>query len=102
MIAAWKVAAAELGLRVACPFEISGTSFPVFLADFGSPKGALLLSIGDEHRGQIAKDAGFWHSMLNPEHYGAFDRRHFEDTLNDWGWYGRTAPPPWYTGKPWT
>jgi hypothetical protein len=37
------------------------------------------------------------------ETYGEFDRQLFEQTLNDWGWYGADeARPPWYTGAAWT
>jgi len=40
-------------------------------------------------------------SALGPA-YLDYDRDVFIDALNDWGWTGTGAPPPWYTGAPWT
>jgi hypothetical protein len=41
-------------------------------------------------------------SLLNDDQYGEFERDHFIDTLNDWGWFGSGDPPGWYSGAPWT
>jgi len=30
------------------------------------------------------------------------ERSFFEDTLNDWQWFGDGDPPGWYTGEPWS
>jgi hypothetical protein len=101
MIAAWETAGRELGVRVVSPVEVDGTSFPVLVEQFGSQQGALPLLLGDEERFGIAERAGYFASLLNPETYCTFDRKRFEDTLNDWQWFGEGRPPRWYTGEAW-
>jgi hypothetical protein len=101
MIAAWEAAGRELGIRVRAPVNIDGSGFPVLVEQFGSPKGALPLLLDDRERYEIAKRAGYFTSLLNPESYCTFTRKLFEDTLNDWQWFGEGAAPSWYTGEPW-
>ena len=101
MIDAWEVAARELGIVVRRPFQLDEIEFPVLVVDFGSRDGALPLLAGDDERFAVARRAGYFASLLNPERYCVFDRQLFEDTLNDWRWFGEGTAPAWYTGKAW-
>lgn len=101
MIAAWQAAARDLGLITVAPFDLDGTCFPILIKQFGRPKGALPLLTGDFHRFGIAKQANYFPSLLNPEHYLKYERNLFKDTLNDWQWFGEDPPPKWYTGEKW-
>src|SRR6185437_13739083 len=67
---------------------------------FGSQAGAIAL--GQQHFAAyaLAKAQGFLPSILSPS-YEDYSRKLFEDTLNDWQWFGAGDPPSWYTGAPW-
>jgi len=58
------------------------------IVEFGSPKGTLIRADlnDDGYRlwSEIAAKCGYYYSALNPESYSKFDRRLFEETLNDW------------------
>ncbi|MBI3715534.1 MAG: hypothetical protein HY255_06035 [Betaproteobacteria bacterium] len=74
------------------------------VVNFGSNLGTLLFAESSRpskiEQDQI-KDAGYYYSLLFP-HYSKFDERLFEDTLNDWGYFGSEVQrPEWYTGKSW-
>jgi hypothetical protein len=96
---AWYEAASDLGLRI----EARGSG--VLVHDFGSPAGTLCVLMGAPVDGRPAIGDGavdsLHHSQLS-ESYLVYDRELFVATLNDWGWHGRSAPPSWYTGEPWT
>jgi hypothetical protein len=49
----------------------------------------------------LAAAQGYGFTVLGKS-YEDYDRRLFEDTLNDWQWTGDRDPPPWYTGAPWS
>jgi hypothetical protein len=92
---AWTQAAADLGIRVSAPFTViaGGVSlnFEAFVPDFGSAEGAVVMS-------QVsARKLDRWHSILYPS-YQQYERAHFIDALNDWGWFGAGKPPDWFTG----
>jgi hypothetical protein len=78
-------------------------TFAVFLPDFGSKNGMVVGLLGwhlfDAEETAVANAAKLYLSALNPETYSTFDRDHFVDTLNDWGWYGPDdEQPAWYGG----
>ena len=104
-VEAWLEAGRELGIRVVAPFKLQtsdGTErwFEALIPDFGGPNGTVAGNCNDELY-DIRKQNGYYASNLYSS-YRKFDRQHFIDTLNDWGWYGgRRQEPPWYTGKPW-
>jgi hypothetical protein len=110
VIRAWQEAGAALGIEVITPFEIEtdeGTlQAGTLIVGFGSPKGTLIgpMELGDfEHWSDSASRNGYYFSMLNPKSYSKFDRKQFEETLNDWSWQGDPDRcPSWYTGQPWS
>jgi len=109
MARAWLDAADDLGIRVIHPFSfttksgIAGTTRGVFLPDFGSPAGALLLCRFDsEELHRLAEDTDFFESALNPQSYEPYRRDLYIETLNDWGWFGApSCQPAWFTGAHW-
>lgn len=104
---AWRRAAQELGIRVVAPYDVSlvggrAARVEAYVQDFGSVRGAIVLS---QRTGNLAAEMnrnGHWHSILTESHR-AWDRKRFIDTLNDWGWFGPEGQEPdWYTGPPWS
>jgi hypothetical protein len=107
---AFAAASATLGF----PFE---PSFSVTLRDgsvvqslglvrnFGSQLGTLLFGAArqpSERELRELEAEGYFCSALF-ESYHAFARQHFEDTLNDWGFYGEAQErPAWYSGAAWS
>jgi len=45
--------------------------------------------------------AGYFTSLL-ADHYLIYDRQLIIATLDDWGWFGHSTAPDWYSGIPWT
>jgi hypothetical protein len=103
---AWRQAAADLGIRVEAPFALTKESgepewFEAHILDFGGPNGTVVASQDGESTG-IRKRLGYFVSDLFPI-YWTYERQHFIDTLNDWGWFGEKGQEPsWYTGEPWS
>ena len=103
---AWLEAAADLGIKVVVPFPLKTESgetqwFEAYIADFGGPKGTVVGN-QDSRTEDIRQRLGYYPSNLFPS-YRTYNRQHFIDTLNDWGWSGaKGQEPPWYTGKPWS
>jgi hypothetical protein len=107
MIAAWRAAARELGIEVLAPHTVTlpgGVAVEVeaFLPDFGGPNGAVAVALADDERFRLL--AGTRHIVSRlADHYRGFERKLFQATLDDWGWFGPTARrPAWFTGKPWS
>jgi hypothetical protein len=106
MIAAWLRAARELDVEVVAPHTLvvpSGAIVEIeaFLPHFGGPKGTAAVALHDDQRCKLAANTGPFISLL-AESYRAFERSRFQETLDDWGWYGPTARrPAWYSGKSW-
>jgi len=100
---AWQEAATDLGIRVIEPYatkDSSGTCVQceAFLPDFGSPSGAVALSYDDTDTLRRSLE-GQWCSTLFGS-YEAYDRQHFIETLEDWGWFGPSGEEPnWFSGK---
>jgi hypothetical protein len=105
IVDAWLQAATELGIKVIAPFKISTNDagdwwFEAYIADFGGPNGTVVGN-RENQLNEIRKQHGYYASNLFPS-YRIFDRQHFIDTLNDWGWFGEKGKAPiWYTGKRW-
>ena len=92
---AWLVAAHDLGISVISPFILKGRdgeeySFIALIKEVGSPKGTLIClpeQWDDYGYAAIAEEQGYYCSGLYPHGYSKYDREHFIETLNDWGWY---------------
>src|SRR4051812_16416376 len=109
LIRAWMAVSEDLGIVIVAPFVLTGVGGEectciAWLPDFGSPSGTIIFHYGVPERARLlAKQQGYFWSALEPTAYGHYDRQHFIDTLNDWGWFGEYAhAPPWYTGIPWS
>ena len=106
--AAWRAAAADLGIRVTAPATLrtaGGRALEVaaIVHDFGGPAGTVACPAPELDAVRAAARAGkHFLSGLNPELYRAYERQTFVEALEDWGWYGAGEPPAWYTGvSPW-
>ena len=107
---AWLAAADDLQLEVSTPYVLHRGErefrFIALINGFGSAQGTLICLPSQWDRqdfAEVAKQSGFYLSALYPESYSRYDRQHFIDTLNDWGWFGdKSKVPAWYTGAPWT
>lgn len=106
MATAWLQAASDLGIRVVHPFTFTSrtgstaTTSGVYLPDFGAPAGTLLTCRfdGDEVY-DAAEETDFFRSALSPHSYEPYNREHFIEALNDWGWFGPPgSKPSWFTG----
>ena len=109
---AWLIAATELGIRVEVPGEVEIGGVPVacdsYLPDFGSPHGMAVFGLRVSRRGvprdrildlnRRATDPSY--SQLSNRAYRHFDREHFIEALEDWGWFGDGDPPDWFTTAP--
>jgi hypothetical protein len=103
VISAWKEAATRLGVRVFAPFSPPSNPSIVCVAhlpDFGSPNGMVVGGtvppeyLPDEALSRWAKDAGLYLSVLNLEPYRRFDSAFFQETLEDWGFFGPPSIRP--------
>jgi len=101
---AWRRAAADLGIRVTAQITVEVGSqetaeFRALVHDFGGPMGTLVCSMDDSSPRRLGD---YFVSAVNPEVYQNYDRQTFVDALEDWGWFGKDAPPTWYRGiSPW-
>jgi hypothetical protein len=93
MISAWHEAAADLGFRLQAPYDAGGGAEDAiwvegFLPDFSTPNG-MIFTAYDEW----PMDTDYWCSGLTSS-YHRYDRAHFIDTLQDWGWCGAPDEKP--------
>jgi hypothetical protein len=108
VVAAWKEAAADLGIRFTSPFIVTtadGRSHEHLglVHQFGHRIGALI-SVLDEPSEHIPRprDEEYYRSIISPD-YGRYERQAFIDILDDWKFFGSDAErPSWYSGKNWT
>ena len=105
MISAWQQAEKDLGIVIQTPFMLKEHSEKIFadlfIKDFGSKKGTVILTTDDMEDFNIPEKYGYYCSALNPSEYSKYDKKKFIDTLNDLGFYGdESAKPDWYTGEP--
>jgi hypothetical protein len=107
---AWQEASVDLGICVTPDFvaEFAGQTaqFPILIEQFGGTKGTLLVVVGCENEGQLARiatQAGYFCARVNVGFDLAYDRSTFIAVLNDWEWFGPVGgAPPWYSGESWT
>jgi len=100
---AWLLASVDLGINVTAPFTVDGfdgepVEFVALLHGFGTAAGTLVCTTDDDFdvAGDLAEARGFYSTALNPTHYSRYDRAHFIEALDDWGWYGSASAPSWY------
>ena len=101
LIAAWREAAADLGIPVTAPVEVrdaAGEPFwcEAFIPDFGSPAGGLAMTRRTERRVRhhLRSRPDLFRASGPDRHYV---RKHFIDELVDWGWFGPPdARPDWW------
>ena len=104
---AFLVAGRDLGIDVVAPFNLivdgQGYQFLAFLPHFGGPKGMVVAAIDlDSGLGVAADKAGYYMSSVNVDAYGTYEREHYVDTLNDWGFYGPEGKrPSWLKPSSW-
>jgi len=106
LIAQWRAAAEDLGIRVTAPVEVkdgSGGSFAceAFVHDFGSSNGGLVLSRKTERRVRAQlRSSGLWWSGGERPQSTNYVRKHFVQELVDWGWFGQPGgEPDWYVAS---
>lgn len=105
MTDAWRKAEQDLGIEINLELTLrlrNGAKDFVHIKDFGGPKGAIVSSIHDTGDFKELKELGFYYSALG-DNYSSYNRNLFIDTLNDWGFFGKSnKKPTWFTGKTWT
>lgn len=99
-IKAWKDAAENLGIEVESPFYLNRSKFPIFVKHFGTSIGTIIVDMDDiDTADKLIPEQYYW-SGINPKNYCEYEREHFINTLEDWGWFGPDSKnPSWYTGK---
>lgn len=108
VIALWRAAADDLGIRVIAPAELrdsDGEPFvcEAFVPDFGSPTGAVVVSAKTERRLRPrlrAPGDRLWLAVEPRQQASAYVRKHFIRVLEDWSWFGEAgAEPDWYVDR---
>ena len=108
VVAVWRQAAEDLGIRFTSPVTVSapdGLQYDCIglVHQFGRRIGTLISVLGEPSaQGRYAGDADYFTSQLGTS-YGQYDRQLFIDTLNDWQFFGSEAErPTWYSGASWS
>lgn len=106
VVAAWKEAAADLGIQFSSPFVITSNSrsheYLGLVHGFGRRVGTLIRVLHEpsERVPHPQGDDYYWSAL--GAGYGRYDRQYFIDTLDDWQFFGpESERPDWYTGKIW-
>ena len=108
VINAWREAADDLQIKIQSPFILSipdkkEIKYKLLIENFGNTLGTLIIAIDEMTEFNTAKQGGYYFTALNPDMYSTYERGHFIDTLNDWGYFGdESKKPNWYAGQPWT
>jgi hypothetical protein len=99
-------ASAELGVRIVTPIQLadadgSPVEFIALFPDFGSPDGTVVCHFRDWPKKQaVANRHGVYCAGLHPDSYSSYDRRHFVDAFEEWGWQGSAFERPnWCRGS---
>jgi hypothetical protein len=107
LVELWQAAAEDLGIRVTAPAlltDVLGKPFAceAFVHDFGSPKGAVVVSVKTERRvRQELRSLGdaLWVCRVGPRRV-AYVRKSVVHELLDWAWFGNAAEEPgWYSER---
>jgi len=107
VVAAWKEAAADLGIQFSSPFVATSADGRThehlgLVHRFGRRLGTLIRVLHElsEKSPHPAGD-DYYFSILGPA-YGHYERQLFIDTLDDWQFFGPDPErPKWYSGKVW-
>ena len=98
---AWVLAASDLGIDVTSPYSLHDRfgepiEFVARVRNFGSRQGTLVMHMPAVIPASRLSTGVYYHfSVLNPEHYGEYDRARFIAMLASWGWTGSGRPPDW-------
>jgi hypothetical protein len=108
VVAAWKQAEVDLGIRFTTPFVItlsdgSQQAHLGLVHQFGRKLGALISVLHEPSENiRHPDEENYYWSILGPG-YATYDRQAFIDTLDDWQFFGpESERPKWYSGKNWT
>jgi hypothetical protein len=107
LISSWEQAAIDLKIKIQAPFKLTVGDKEIdcylLVEHFGSKKGTVVLSTDNMDDLDEPEKLGFYCSALNPANYSTYERDHFIDTLNDWGFFGeKEQTPDWYKGDSWS
>jgi hypothetical protein len=100
---AWRQAAEDLAIRVttdgASIVDEQGQHHPLvaLVQDFGGEMH--VFEEYDEPLARLASQRGHGFTVLGSG-YDVYDREIFVETLDDWSWTGKGAPPSWYEEMP--
>lgn len=108
VVAAWKEAAADLGIRFTSPFVITTSeghrqAHLGLVHSFGHRGGTVISVLHEpsEYSARPPSNEHYW-SVLGPP-YAGYNRQTFMDTLNDWQFFGEMGECPlWYAGQSWS
>ncbi len=69
--------------------------FIALFPDFGGAKGTVVCHFREmgTKRG-VADKHGYYCSGLHPDSYATYQREHFVDAFDDWGWHGSSSERP--------
>lgn len=105
VVASWKQAALDLGLRFVSPFVAPSSAgftheYLGLVCTFGGHAGAVI-RVAREPSEQSPDPVGdgYYRCILGPG-YERYDRQLFINTLNDWQFFGPASQQPeWYSGR---
>ena len=106
VLAAWREAAADLGIRFTSPFAMTGSDgrryqYLGLVHRFGRRVGTIIAVLAQPSDKGLQGNEDYTTSILS-DSYARYDRQLFIDTLDDWQFLGPDSEkPPWYTGKSW-
>jgi hypothetical protein len=99
-IKAWKEAVEDLEIEIESPFYLKQSKFPILVKNFGSNLGTIIIDMDDIDTAEELFPEKFYWSGINPNSYCEYNRDHFINTLEDWGWFGPVSKKPsWYSDK---
>ena len=104
VVAAWKEAAADLGIRFISPFvapSVAGLKHEYLglVHMFGGQAGTFIRVLREpSEKSPDPTGDGYYWSILGPD-YARYNRQLFIDTLDDWQFFGPDSErPEWYSG----
>jgi hypothetical protein len=105
VVAAWKKAADDLGIKFTSPFVVTlqdGRQHEHLglVHQFGRSIGTIIKVLHEpSHNTPHPEGDGYFCSILGSG-YGRYERQAFINTLDDWQFFGpENERPPWYSGK---
>jgi hypothetical protein len=108
LIERWRRAGEDLGIRVTAPARLRDAAddpllCEVFVPDFGSPSGGVVVSQRTERRlrAQLrAMGERLFQCIAGSRQQRAYSRSAFIQELEDWGWFGEPGEQPdWYVER---